>query len=138
MHIHRSEHQQRQRAPEQNFTGTVWLTMLKGVEEPSCVSCARVTFEAGARTVWHSHPLGQTLLVTEGTGWTQCEGEDIVEIRVGDVIWCPPGHKHWHGAAPGTSMTHVAIQESLNGVAVTWMEPVSEDQYLAGPSGGTQ
>jgi quercetin dioxygenase-like cupin family protein len=98
------------------------------------VSCAYVTFEPGARSHWHTHPLGQTLVVTAGCGWTQCEGEPIVEIRAGDVIWCPPGHKHWHGASATTSMTHMAIQEALDGRNVVWMEPVTDEQYLPGPA----
>jgi quercetin dioxygenase-like cupin family protein len=94
--------------------------------------CASVTFEPGARSNWHTHPLGQTLIVTAGCGWTQCAGEPIVEIRAGDVIWCPPGHKHWHGATATTAMTHIAIQEALDGKNVEWMEAVSDAQYLAG------
>jgi len=94
------------------------------------VSCASVTFEPGARTAWHTHPLGQTLIVTLGCGWTQCEGEAIVEIRAGDVIWCPPNHRHWHGATATTAMTHIAIQEALNGKVVNWMEKVTDEQYL--------
>jgi quercetin dioxygenase-like cupin family protein len=93
------------------------------------VSCASVTFEPGARTAWHTHPLGQTLLVTAGCGWTQCEGETRVEIRAGDVIWCAPGHKHWHGATSTTSMTHIAIQEALDGKNVNWLEHVTDEQY---------
>ncbi len=103
-------------------------------EEPARVGGAIVTFEPGARTAWHTHPLGQTLIVTSGVGWTQCEGEPTVEIRAGDVIWCPPNHKHWHGATPTTAMTHIAIQESLNGSPVTWMEHVTDEQYLKGPN----
>ena len=94
---------------------------------------ASVTFEPGARTHWHTHPLGQTLIVTSGVGWTQCEGGPTEEIRAGDVIWCPCNHRHWHGATPTMAMTHVAIAEALNGKAVEWMEPVSDAQYLAGP-----
>ncbi|MFM0007685.1 cupin domain-containing protein [Paraburkholderia dipogonis] len=94
---------------------------------------ASVTFEPGARSNWHTHPLGQILMVTAGCGWTQCEGESIVEIRAGDVTWCPPGHKHWHGASPTTSMTHIAIQEALDGKNVYWLEPVTDEQYLIGP-----
>lgn len=85
----------------------------------------------GARSAWHTHPLGQTLLVTAGCGWTQCEGEAKVEIRAGDVVWCPPGHKHWHGATATTSMTHIAIQEALDGVNVVWMDKVSDEDYLS-------
>jgi quercetin dioxygenase-like cupin family protein len=88
-----------------------------------------VTFEPGARTAWHTHPLGQTLVVTAGCGWTQCEGGAIAEIRAGDVIWCPPNHRHWHGATPTTAMTHIAIQEKKDGKVVDWMEQVSDDQY---------
>jgi quercetin dioxygenase-like cupin family protein len=94
---------------------------------------ASVTFEPGARTVWHTHPLGQTLVVLSGTGWTQCEGQEIVEIRAGDVIWCPPGHRHWHGASATTAMTHIAVQEALDGKMVEWMEPVDDATYRAGP-----
>ncbi|MNI90551.1 Cupin domain protein [compost metagenome] len=92
-----------------------------------------MTFEPGARSAWHTHPLGQTLFVTSGVGWTQCVGESIVEIRAGDVVWCPPGHRHWHGATPTTAMTHIAIQEALDGKMVEWMEHVTDAQYLAGP-----
>jgi quercetin dioxygenase-like cupin family protein len=101
-------------------------------QEPARVGGAIVTFEPGARTAWHTHPLGQTLIVTSGVGWTQCEGGPIVEIRAGDVIWCPPNHRHWHGATPTTAMTHIAIQEALNGSPVTWMEKVSDEDYLRG------
>jgi quercetin dioxygenase-like cupin family protein len=103
---------------------------------PARVACASVTFEPGARTAWHTHPLGQTLVVTAGCGWTQCEGEAVVEIRAGDVIWCPPNHRHWHGATPTTSMTHIAIQEALDGKVVEWMEHVPDAVYLAGPAKG--
>jgi quercetin dioxygenase-like cupin family protein len=123
------------RGPAEWFTGTVRIDMLHVAPPPARVSCASVTFEPGARTAWHSHPLGQTLIVTAGCGWTQCEGEPIVEIRPGDVIWCPPGHKHWHGATPSTAMTHIAIQEALDGKNVVWMEKVLDEQYLAGPHG---
>jgi len=92
-----------------------------------------VTFEPGARSAWHTHPLGQTLIVTTGKGWTQCEGGPIVEIHAGDMIWCPPGHKHWHGATPTTAMTHIAIQEALDGKAVEWLQKVTDEEYLAGP-----
>jgi quercetin dioxygenase-like cupin family protein len=86
--------------------------MLSTPPAPARTSCASVTFEPGARSAWHTHPLGQTLIVTAGCGWTQCEGEPVVEIRAGDVIWCPPGHKHWHGATPTTAMTHIAAQDT--------------------------
>jgi len=97
--------------------------------EPARVAGARVTFEPGARTAWHTHPLGQTLIVTSGLGWAQCVGASVEEIRPGDVIWFPPGEKHWHGATPTTAMTHIAIQEKLNGSAVEWMEHVTDTQY---------
>jgi quercetin dioxygenase-like cupin family protein len=132
MILKRAGSQPSQEGPAEYFTGNVRIDPLNSAPEPSRVSCASVTFEPGARTAWHTHPLGQTLLVTAGAGWTQCEGEDVVEIRAGDVIWCPPGHRHWHGATPTTAMTHIAIQESLNGSPVTWMEKVSDEQYLKG------
>jgi len=121
------------KGPAEFFTGTVRVEMLNNPPAPSRVSCANVTFEPGARSNWHTHPLGQTLIVTAGCGWTQCEGEPIVEIRAGDVIWCPPGHKHWHGASATTAMTHIAIQEALDGKSVVWLEPVTDDQYSVGP-----
>jgi quercetin dioxygenase-like cupin family protein len=121
-----------QSGPPEWFTGSVRIEFLNIAPPPSRVSCANVTFEPGARTAWHTHPLGQTLVVTAGCGWTQCEGEAVVEIRAGDVIWCPPNHRHWHGATSTTALTHIAIQEALDGVAVTWMEQVSDIQYLAG------
>jgi quercetin dioxygenase-like cupin family protein len=92
-----------------------------------------VTFEPGARSAWHTHPLGQTLLVTSGCGWTQCEGGPRYEIRSGDVIWCPPNHRHWHGATATTAMTHIAIQEGVDGRFVEWKEHVTDEDYLAGP-----
>ncbi len=120
------------KAPAEFFTGAVRLDILHTAAAPARVSCASVTFEPGARTNWHTHPLGQTLIVTAGVGWTQCEGEPRVEIRPGDVVWCPPGHRHWHGATSTTGMTHIAIQEALDGKFIDWMEPVTEEQYLAG------
>lgn len=120
--------------PAEYFTGTVRIDMLNTAPAPSRVSCASVTFEPGARSAWHTHPLGQTLIVTAGCGWTQCEGEAIVEIRPGDVIWCPPGHKHWHGATASMSMTHIAIQEALDGKNVEWLQKVTDEEYLAGGS----
>jgi quercetin dioxygenase-like cupin family protein len=120
--------------PAEYFTGTVRLDYAFSATAPARVSGAFVTFEPGARSAWHTHPLGQTLIVTSGVGWTQCEGEDVVEIRTGDIIWCPPGHKHWHGATPTTAMTHIAIQEALDGKAVEWMEKVTDAEYLRGPN----
>ena len=115
--------------PADWFTGTVWIDRLVDAPEPARVAAARVTFEPGARTAWHTHPLGQTLIVTSGCGWTQREGGPVEEIRPGDVIWIPPGEKHWHGATATTAMTHIAIQEKLDGKAVEWLEKVSEEQY---------
>jgi len=115
--------------PSDWFTGTVRIDSPFKGSEPARVSGATVTFEPGARTAWHTHPLGQTLLVTAGCGWVQREGGPIEEIHPGDVIWFPPGEKHWHGATPATAMTHIAIQEQLDGKAVDWMEKVSDEQY---------
>ena len=134
MEIRRNGSQPSIKGPAEYFTGQVRLDPLLHAPPPARVTCASVTFEPGARTAWHTHPLGQTLVVTAGRGWTQCEGGPVEEIRAGDVIWCPPDHRHWHGATPTTAMTHIAIQEQLDGVAVVWMEHVSEAQYLAGPS----
>ncbi len=111
------------------FTGRVDVEMLFDAQAPSRVSGARVTFQPGARTAWHSHPLGQVLLVTEGIGWVQEWGGPVREIRPGDVVRIAPGVKHWHGATPGWPMTHIAIQESLDGRAADWMEKVSGEQY---------
>jgi quercetin dioxygenase-like cupin family protein len=99
------------------------------VGDPTRLSGGLVTFEPGARTMWHTHPLGQTLFVTSGLGWVQCEGGPIEEIRPGDVVWFPPGEKHWHGATATTAMTHLAITESLDGKNVEWLEKVSDEQY---------
>ncbi len=111
------------------FTGTVRLDQPFQGTDPARVNGAFVTFEPGARTAWHTHPLGQTLIVTAGCGWTQREGEPVEEIRPGDVVWFAPGERHWHGATPTTAMTHIAIQERLDGKAVDWLEKVSEQQY---------
>ena len=111
------------------FTGTVRIDPLFTAPDPARARGASVTFEPGARTAWHTHPLGQTLIVTAGSGRVQREGGPIEEIRPGDVIWFATGEKHWHGAAPTTAMTHIAIQEALNGKVVDWMEQVSDDQY---------
>jgi len=114
------------------FTGSVRIDPLFKVHDPSRTSGARVTFEPGARTAWHSHPLGQILIVTAGSGRMQRWGGPIEEIRQGDVVWIPPGQKHWQGAAPNSAMTHIAIQEQLNGKTVDWMEKVSDELYQAG------
>jgi quercetin dioxygenase-like cupin family protein len=111
------------------FTGAVRVDPLFQAPDPARVSGGQVTFEPGARTAWHTHPLGQTLIITSGLGWIQREGGSIEEVRPGDVVWFPPGLKHWHGASPTTAMTHIAIQESLNGKNVDWMEKVSDEQY---------
>lgn len=111
------------------FTGSVRIDPLIAVAEPSRVSGARVTFEPGARTVWHTHPLGQTLIVTAGTGWVQQWSGSVEEIHEGDVVRIPPGQKHWHGATATTRMTHIALQEQLDGKVVDWMEEVSDAQY---------
>lgn len=111
------------------FTGTVRIDPLFQTPSPARVGGALVTFEPGARTAWHVHPLGQTLIVTSGFGRVQREGGPIEEIRPGDVVWFPPNEKHWHGASPETALTHIAIQESLDGKAVEWMEKVSDEQY---------
>ncbi|MBK5355781.1 cupin domain-containing protein [Pseudomonas sp. TH41] len=114
-----------------NFVGNARIDPLFSVRAPSKVSAGAVTFQPGARSVWHTHPLGQTLVVTAGTGWIQQAGGAKTVIRPGDVIWTPPGVKHWHGATATTGMTHIAIQESQDGKNVEWMEPVSDGQYEA-------
>jgi quercetin dioxygenase-like cupin family protein len=129
MEIKRVGSQASTKGPSNWFTGIVRVDPLFHAPEPARVSGAHVTFEPGARTAWHTHPLGQTLIVTSGCGWAQCEGESIEEIRPGDVLWFSPREKHWHGATPKTAMTHIAIQESLNGKAVDWMEHVTDEQY---------
>ena len=111
------------------FSGTVRIDPLFQANAPARAVGATVTFEPGARTAWHTHPLGQTLIVTAGRGWAQCEGGPVEEIHPGDVVWFPPCEKHWHGATPTTAMTHIAIQEVLDGKAVNWMEKVTDEQY---------
>ena len=117
------------RGPADWFTGQVRIDPLFQAPEPAFVQGASVTFEPGARTAWHTHPLGQTLIVTSGLGWAQREGGSVEEIRPGDVVWFSPGEKHWHGASPNVAMTHIAIQESLNGKVVDWLEHVTDQQY---------
>lgn len=130
MILRRNGSQAAAKGPEQVFTGRVRIDPIHPApQEPSRITSALVTFEPGARSNWHRHPLGQLLIVTAGKGWTQCEGEARVEINAGDSIWCPPGHKHWHGATASTSMSHIAIQEVLDGSAVEWLEPVTDEQY---------
>jgi len=116
--------------PDDWFTGKVRIDPLFEAPDPARVAGASVTFEPGARTAWHTHPLGQTLIVTTGCGRAQCWGGSIEEIRPGDVVWFSPGEKHWHGAAPTTAMTHIAVQERLHGRVVDWLEQVSDEQYL--------
>jgi len=132
MEIKRNGSQPSQKGPGEYFTGTVRIDPIIQAPEPSRVTAGFVTFEPGARSAWHTHPLGQTLIVTSGLGWTQCWDGPIEEIRPGDVLWCPPGVKHWHGASPKTGMTHIAVTEQLNGKNVDWMEKVTDEQYLAG------
>lgn len=115
-------------APD-HFTGSVRVQSLFDAKEPSRTTGGLVTFQPGARTAWHTHPLGQTLIVTEGVGWIQQWGGPVQVIRKGDVVWIPAGVKHWHGATPTTAMTHIAIQEQLNGLAVNWLEKVTDAQY---------
>jgi len=127
--IARNGSQPSARGPAANFTGSVRVDPLYGPRGPSRASAAYVSFEPGARSAWHSHPLGQILVVTAGVGRVQRWGGKIEEIRPGDVVWTPPGVKHWHGAAPTTAMTHIASQEAENGKVVEWMEQVSDAQY---------
>ena len=132
MEIKRSGSQPSGKGPKEYFMGTVRIDPLINAPDPARVSGASVTFEPGARTAWHTHPLGQTLIVTAGFGWAQRDGGAIEDIRPGDVVWFEPGEKHWHGATPTTAMTHIAVQEKLNGSPVTWLEHVSDEQYRAG------
>jgi 4-carboxymuconolactone decarboxylase len=129
--IMRSGSQPSRQGPTENFTGSVRVDPLFQASAPARGSGSLVTFEPGARTAWHTHPLGQILIVTAGTGRVQRFGDPIEEIRKGDVVWIPPGQKHWHGAAPNSSMAHIAIVEQLDGKAVDWMEKVSDAQYGA-------
>ncbi|MFA6265783.1 MAG: cupin domain-containing protein [Pseudolabrys sp.] len=132
MDIKRSGSRPSAKPPADYFTGAVRLDPLAEAPAPARMRAAHVTFEPGARTAWHTHPLGQTLIVTYGLGWAQRDGGPIEEIRPGDVVWFPPGEKHWHGASATMAMSHIAIQEALDGNAVTWMEKVSEEQYGKG------
>jgi len=130
MDIKRVGTQASSKGPADWFTGVVRVDPLFQAPAPARVSGASVTFEPGARTAWHTHPLGQTLIVTAGTGWVQLEGGPVQNIHPGDVVWFAPGEKHWHGATATTAMTHIAIQESLDGKVVDWMEHVSDEEYL--------
>ena len=129
MTITRNGTQQSAKGPADYFTGAVRIDPVFSVNHPSRVSAGHVTFEPGARSAWHTHPLGQTLIVTSGLGWVQQEGGPIEDVRTGDVIWFPPGLKHWHGASPTNGMSHYAIQETLNGKNVEWLEKVTDEQY---------
>ena len=123
------------RGPADYFTGTVWQDPIIEAPAPARIRGARVSFEPGARTAWHTHPLGQTLHVISGAGRVQTWGGPVQEIRAGDTVWIPPNEKHWHGAAPTTGMVHIALQEALDGKHVEWMEHVSDEQYNAAPKG---
>lgn len=122
------------KAPEKNFTGDVYVSDYFQREAPSRLAGATVTFTPGARTPWKVNPLGQTLIVTSGVGWAQCEGEPIVEIRAGDIVWCPPGQRHWDGATPDHAMAYIAIHEAKDGTAVAFGVTVSNADYRKGPS----
>ena len=123
------------RGPADYFTGTVWQDPIIEAPVPALIRGARVSFEPGARTAWHTHPLGQTLHVISGAGRVQTWGGPVQEIRAGDTVWIPPNEKHWHGAAPTTGMVHIALQEALDGKHVEWMEHVSDEQYNVAPKG---
>ena len=129
MEIKRVGSQSSAKGPSDWFTGSVRIDLLFQAPDPALVQGASVTFEPGARTAWHKHPLGQTLIVTAGCGWVQRWDGPVEDIRPGDVVWFAPGEKHWHGATPTTSMTHIAIQEKQGGKVVDWMEHVSDHQY---------
>ncbi len=131
MEIRRCGSQPSGKGPAAYFTGVVRIDPLLSPPDPARVAMALVTFEPGARTAWHTHPLGQTLIVTAGCGWVQRDGGPVEEIRPGDVVWFPAGEKHWHGGTPTTAMSHIAIQEKLNGSPVDWLEQVSDAQYRA-------
>lgn len=133
MDIHRAGDRSTLKANADWFTGTVWQDPIIEAPEPARARALLVSFEPGARTNWHTHPLGQTLYVVSGVGRVQKNGEPIQEIRSGDTVWIAPGEKHWHGAAPANSMKHIAIQEALDGKVADWLEPVSDEDYTAEP-----
>ncbi|WP_119274691.1 (R)-mandelonitrile lyase [Taklimakanibacter deserti] len=135
MDIKRSGSRPSRKGPAEYFTGNVRIDPVFDAADPARVRALAVTFEPGARTAWHTHPLGQILIVTSGTGRAQHWGGPVEEIRPGDVVWFPPGERHWHGAAPSSSMTHIAIQEALDGNTADWLEQVSDEQYNAGKVG---
>jgi quercetin dioxygenase-like cupin family protein len=129
MEIIRNGSQPSRKGPEEYFSGAVRIDPLYAPPEPARASAGRVTFEPGARTAWHTHPVGQMPIIVSGLGWVQREGGPIEEVRPGDVVWFPAGLKHWHGATPTTAMAHIAIQEAINGKSVDWLEKVSDEQY---------
>jgi quercetin dioxygenase-like cupin family protein len=129
MEIKRIGTQPSGKGPEEYFSGTVRIDPLYSPPDPARVAMAHVTFEPGSRTTWHTHPLGQTLIITSGCGWAQRDGGPVEEIRSGDVVWFEPNEKHWHGATRTTGVSHIAIQEKLNGSPVQWMEHVTDEQY---------
>lgn len=138
MKITSAESTPTRRAPADAFTGTVWQDPIIEAPEPARIRAARVSFEPGARTAWHTHPLGQTLSVISGVGHVQSWGGPIRVIRAGDAVWIPPGEKHWHGAAPDHGMVHIAMQEHLDGVHVVWLEHVTDEEYSRAPAKGEQ
>ena len=131
MDIHAAGSRPTRRAPKENFTGSVLQDPINMAPAPARLNASRVSFEPGARTAWHTHPLGQTLYVISGIGRVQAKGGPIREIRPGDVVWIPPNEKHWHGGSPDNSMTHIAMQEALDGKHIDWMEQVTQAQYGA-------
>lgn len=133
MQVHRAGSTAASEGPGEWFTGRVRIDHVFRAPAPARIGVATVNFEPGARTNWHTHPLGQALLVTYGVGWTQCEGGPKTELRAGDLIWCNCGRRHWHGATDTTAMQHVAINEFLDDKAVEWLEPVTDEVFLAGP-----
>lgn len=134
MRIHRPGSLPTKKAPEQNFTGDVHISDYIERPAPSRLVSATVTFAPGARTPWKVNPLGQTLFVTSGVGWAQGEGEEIAEIRAGDIVWCPPGQRHWDGATPEQAMTYIAVHEAQDGRAVEFREKVTDEEYHKGLS----
>ena len=132
MDLHLAGSRPSRRAPKEDFTGTVWQDPIVEAPAPARIRASRVSFEPGARTNWHTHPLGQTLYVISGVGRFQTKGGPVREIRPGDVVWIPPGEKHWHGATPTNTMVHVAIAEILDGKFVEWLEKVTDHQYTTG------
>jgi len=135
MDIHLAGSRPTRRASSDWFTGTVWQDPINTPPAPARVNSARVAFEPGARTAWHTHPLGQTLFVISGVGRVQSKGGPVREIRPGDTVWIPPNEKHWHGASPANGMVHIAMHESLDGTHVTWMEQVTDEEYSVPPGG---